>query len=171
ELGHRLARLLDDRFLPVLELPQEISAMLRAHEFFVVRGPVPLGQNDPVKSFEVFPAVEVDKSRRHYTLPAWAPRDVEPSYACHLLRPACRCSRRRLLVTFPSLRSGQATRPQPGPIDMDPRLNKRLPADSEEIANLLRIWRNVVVGRPPLLRRMTPAIGLSHADPAHQRRR
>jgi 5'-nucleotidase len=41
---------------------------------------------------------------------------------------------------------------------MDPRLNKRLPADSEEIANLLRIWRNVGVGRPPLPRRTLPAI-------------
>ena len=54
------AQFLDDRFLPGLELSQEIGAMPRAHEFFAVRRPVALGKNDPVEAFETIAAIKVD---------------------------------------------------------------------------------------------------------------
>jgi hypothetical protein len=46
---------------------------------------------------------------------------------------------------------------------MGPGLNKRFPAASEEIANLLRIWRN----RPRLPASEGAAIGIRDANPAH----
>src|SRR5574338_46790 len=46
ELRHRLARFLDDRFLPALELPQKIGAMAPAHEFLFVRRMIAFGKDD-----------------------------------------------------------------------------------------------------------------------------
>jgi hypothetical protein len=75
ELRHGLTRLLDDRFLPLLQLPEEVGAMPRAHEFFAVRRAVALGQNNPVESFEIVAAIKVDKCGRHIPSP-WAGANI-----------------------------------------------------------------------------------------------
>src|SRR4051812_31244430 len=65
ELRHGLARFLDDRFLPRLQLAQKIGPMFRAHEFLAFRRTISLRKDDPIEWSEFFAAIKVDKCSRH----------------------------------------------------------------------------------------------------------
>lgn len=85
-------------------------------------------------------------------------KPLGPSYACHLLRPANRLQPEAITRDFPETYKRASHSSPTGPIDRVPGLNKRLPTTSEQIAKLLRIWRNVAFGRLPLRRAEAPAI-------------